>query len=40
MNKINCFINYSSPEVWEVTLAELYGSPLVNRIYLMGKEQR
>jgi len=39
MNKINCFISYNRPEVWEETLEELSSSPLVNRVYLLGKEQ-
>ncbi|MEA3463258.1 MAG: glycosyltransferase, partial [Bacteroidota bacterium] len=39
MNKINCFITYNTPELWEETLAELCASDLVNRVYLLGKEQ-
>ena len=39
MNKINCFISYNRAEVWKETLEELSSSPLVNRIYLLGKEQ-
>lgn len=38
MNKINCFIPYDTPELWDETLAELSASKLVNRIYLLGKE--
>jgi len=38
MNKINCFIPYNTPELWDATLAELSASTLVNRIYLLGKE--
>ncbi len=38
MNKINCFITYNRAEVWEETLQELSSNPLVNRIYLLGKE--
>ncbi len=38
MNKINCFIPYNTPELWEETLTELSASTLVNRIYLLGKE--
>ena len=39
MNKINCFIPYDTPGIWEEVLAELSASSLVNRIYLLGKEQ-
>ncbi|MCK5693412.1 MAG: hypothetical protein KAI08_11190, partial [Bacteroidales bacterium] len=39
MNKINCFITYNIPGLWDETLAELSASRLVNRIYLLGKEQ-
>ncbi len=39
MNKINCFITYNTPGLWDETLAELSASKLVNRIYLLGKEQ-
>ena len=39
MNKINCFISYSNADGWEENLEELFSSPLVNRIYLLGKEQ-
>ena len=39
MNKINCFISYSSPGFWDETLAELRSSQLVNRIFLLGQEQ-
>ena len=39
MNKMNCFISYNTAEVWEETLQELSSSPLVNRVYLLGKEQ-
>ncbi len=39
MNKMNCFISYNRAEVWEETLQELSSSPLVNRVYLLGKEQ-
>ncbi len=38
MSKINCFIPYNTPGLWEETLAELSASTLVNRIYLLGKE--
>jgi hypothetical protein len=38
MNKINCFLSYSMPGVWEKTLAELLDLKLVNKIYLLGKE--
>jgi len=37
-SKINCFISYSTPGVWEETLAELTSSKLVNRVYLFGPE--
>ena len=39
MNKINCFISYSTPGVWDETLLELNASSLVNRVYLFGREQ-
>jgi len=39
MNKINCFLPYDTPGIWEEVLAELSASSLVNRIYLLGKEQ-
>jgi hypothetical protein len=39
MNKMNCFIPYSTPGVWDELLLELQSSPLVNRICLFGKEQ-
>ncbi len=39
MNKINCFIPYDTPGIWEEVLAELRASSLVNRVYLLGKEQ-
>jgi hypothetical protein len=39
MNKINCFISYNTPGIWEETLAELHASQLVKDIYLMGQEQ-
>jgi len=39
MNKINCFISYNTPGIWDETLAELRASQLVNRIYLMGSQQ-
>lgn len=39
MNKINCFISYGTPGIWDETLAELRASQLINRIYLMGVEQ-
>jgi len=38
MNKINCFIPYNTPGLWEETLAELSASKHINRIYLLGKE--
>ncbi len=38
-SKINCFISYSTPGVWEETLEELTSSKLVNRVYLFGPEQ-
>ena len=38
-NKINCFLPYSIPGLWDETLKELQGSSLVNRIYLLGKEE-
>jgi hypothetical protein len=39
MNKINCFIPYNTPGLWDETLAELQARTLVNRVYLLGKEQ-
>ena len=39
MNKINCFIPYNTPGLWDETLRELNASKLVNRVYLLGKEQ-
>jgi hypothetical protein len=39
MNKINCFLSYNTPGIWEETLAELRASELVNRIYLVGTGQ-
>jgi len=39
MNKINCFIPCDTPGSWDKTLAELLASTLVNRVYLLGKEQ-
>jgi len=38
MNKINCFIPYETPEIWEDALEVLSASKLVNRIYLLGQE--
>ena len=38
MSKINCFIPFSGPGVWEETLSEIIASDLINRVYLMGKE--
>ncbi|MDF1574773.1 MAG: glycosyltransferase [Bacteroidales bacterium] len=39
MNRINCFLNCNTVEIWKETLQELSASPLVNRIYLLGEEQ-
>ncbi|MCK5134945.1 MAG: glycosyltransferase family 2 protein [Bacteroidales bacterium] len=39
MSKINCFIPYSGPGVWEETLAELTAHNLVNRVYLLGQAE-
>ncbi len=39
MNKINCFISNNTPGLWDETLEELSASALVNRVYLLGKEQ-
>ena len=36
MNKINCFISYSIPGLWDETLAELRANTKVNRVYLLG----
>ena len=38
MNKINCFVPYSVPGVWDETLKELRANGLVDRIVLMGPE--
>ncbi len=38
MNKINCFIPFDTPELWDATLEELQACTMVNRIYLLGKE--
>ena len=38
MSKINCFIPYDGPGIWEETIQELRSEELVGRIYLMGPE--
>jgi hypothetical protein len=39
MSKINCFLSSNTPRVWDETMAELNGNPLVNRVYLFGHER-
>lgn len=39
MTKINCYISSSTAGSMEKTVAELLASPLVNRVYMFGKEQ-
>jgi hypothetical protein len=39
MNKINCFISNNTPGLWDETVAALGASELVNRVYLLGKEE-
>jgi len=39
MSKINCFLSSNTPRVWEETMEELNGHPLVNRVYLFGHER-
>ena len=36
MSKINCFLPFNRPGVWEETLAELTAHNLINRVYLFG----
>ncbi len=36
MSKINCFLPFSGPGVWEETLAELTSHSLINQVYLLG----
>ncbi len=38
MSRINCFVAFSDPAILENSLLELRKGNLVNRIYLMGKE--
>ena len=37
MSKINCFIPFSDPTVWDETLLELTDNILINRVYLLGQ---
>lgn len=37
MSKINCFLPFNGPGVWEETLAELTAHNLINRVYLLGQ---
>ncbi len=37
MSKINCFIPFSDPAVWDETLLELIDNTLINRVYLLGQ---